>query len=534
VFAGIIASPGCDELFNALPGGSGGSNIFNPTTDPDPLTVVANDSIFSTVERTETLTAEASGGVPPYFYRWNVEQVPDDPEDLLDGMIPIVINATQPEVETLPFEVGRYVYRVRVTDSAGTVETAFVIIDVGPTPLEVEIVEANDEGDPLTRTASEPFTLTVEANMGDEFTFAWRQLDGPDVEFENEDEATVRITAIEPGQIRIGVTVFTVDTPPQGDTADILIDIESGDSFLVRVDTPDLLLQNEPGTLLANLTNDSIDADSLDYEWEILSNVDADLSSPNSRETSLVSRSLTTVNLRVTASGMVNSTFRSATQDVGVVVLPDLKPEFRMIIKSANEEVNGQIIFELDAESAPKTVANIVRYIDAGFYTNVLFHRLALDGGDPFVTQFGGFTVDDEEEGGVSRKDPIFDPVESENESTIGNTRSTVGLALTGGNPNSGTSQIFINVKDNTFLDNQGFTAFGTIVEGMDLVDLMFDFETDAATVDGGSTISDVPVVPITIADFRRFIVTEDSDRPEGFLDENATGNAFSKTAPDS
>jgi peptidyl-prolyl cis-trans isomerase A (cyclophilin A) len=125
----------------------------------------------------------------------------------------------------------------------------------------------------------------------------------------------------------------------------------------------------------------------------------------------------------------------------------------------------GDIVLELDATKAPKTVDNFVQYVKAGHYDGTIFHRVIAN----FMIQGGGMTADRKEK---STRAPI--PLESR--SGLVNARGTVAMARTF-DPNSATAQFFINVKDNDFLnaaqarDGNGYAVFGKVVSGMDVVD---------------------------------------------------------------
>lgn len=123
----------------------------------------------------------------------------------------------------------------------------------------------------------------------------------------------------------------------------------------------------------------------------------------------------------------------------------------------------GDVVIELDAAKAPKTVDNFVQYVKSGHYSGTVFHRVI----DGFMIQGGGMTADMTEK---STRPPIV--LESRNGLT--NARGTIAMARTS-NPNSATSQFFINVKDNDMLNSDksrdGYAVFGKVVQGMDVVD---------------------------------------------------------------
>ena len=154
----------------------------------------------------------------------------------------------------------------------------------------------------------------------------------------------------------------------------------------------------------------------------------------------------------------------------------------------------GQIVLSLDSERAADTVANFLRYVDDGFYDGddgagaTIFHRVI----PGFMIQGGGFTVNGQQKA-------TYPPVAHEGGNGISNLRGTIAMARTS-DPNSATSQFYINHVDNPPLDyvspqSPGYVAFGRVVEGMDAVDAIAQVETGAM---------DVPVQVVTIDDVRR------------------------------
>jgi peptidyl-prolyl cis-trans isomerase A (cyclophilin A) len=125
----------------------------------------------------------------------------------------------------------------------------------------------------------------------------------------------------------------------------------------------------------------------------------------------------------------------------------------------------GEIVLQLDAAKAPKSVENFVRYAKDGHYDGTVFHRVIED----FMIQGGGFTPD------MTQK-PTRGPIPLESRNGLTNQRGTVAMARTM-DPNSATAQFFINLKDNAFLDaansrdGNGYAVFGKVVSGMDVVD---------------------------------------------------------------
>lgn len=147
----------------------------------------------------------------------------------------------------------------------------------------------------------------------------------------------------------------------------------------------------------------------------------------------------------------------------------------------------GEIFIELNNELAPISTANFVRYAEEGFYNETIFHRVISN----FMIQGGGFDKD------MKQKTP-HEGIENEWKNGLSNKRGTIAMARLGGQANSGTSQFFINVADNGFLDQprdgSGYAVFGKVVKGMDVVDAIRVVRTTQKGHHG-----DVPVEPVMI-----------------------------------
>lgn len=147
----------------------------------------------------------------------------------------------------------------------------------------------------------------------------------------------------------------------------------------------------------------------------------------------------------------------------------------------------GDIVLELDAAKAPKTVENFVQYVKDKHYDGTVFHRVI----DGFMIQGGGFTAD------MTQK-PTRAPIPLESRNGLTNSRGTIAMARTS-NPNSATAQFFINVVDNAMLnapnpDGYGYAVFGKVVTGMDVVD-----KIKAVPVGNKGGHQNVPNAPVTI-----------------------------------
>ena len=147
----------------------------------------------------------------------------------------------------------------------------------------------------------------------------------------------------------------------------------------------------------------------------------------------------------------------------------------------------GEFVVELDPEKAPKTVENFLQYVNDKHYDGTVFHRVI----DNFMVQGGGFTAE-------MQQKPVRAPVQLEARNGLKNQVGTIAMARTS-DPNSATSQFFINVRDNTSLDapnpdGHGYTVFGKVVSGMDVVSKM-----KAAQTATRGPHQNVPVTPIVI-----------------------------------
>jgi len=151
----------------------------------------------------------------------------------------------------------------------------------------------------------------------------------------------------------------------------------------------------------------------------------------------------------------------------------------------------GDFVIELNAEKAPKTVENFLQYVNDKHYEGTIFHRVI----DGFMVQGGGFTAS------MAQK-PTRGPIALEAANGLRNDRGTIAMARSG-NPNSATSQFFINVVDNAGLnapqpDGFGYAVFGKVSSGMETIDKIRTLPTGTK-----AGMQNVPLTPITINSVR-------------------------------
>lgn len=152
----------------------------------------------------------------------------------------------------------------------------------------------------------------------------------------------------------------------------------------------------------------------------------------------------------------------------------------------------GDFVIRLDPGRAPLTVAAFLENVDSGFYEGTIFHRVIAG----FVAQAGGFTED-------MQQKPTETSVVNESGNGLSNMRGTVGLARSN-EPHTGTTQFYVNLADNLDLNPRptrwGYAVFGTVEEGMDVVDSI----GHSPTAGGGEFVRNVPMTPIVIERIER------------------------------
>jgi cyclophilin family peptidyl-prolyl cis-trans isomerase len=175
-------------------------------------------------------------------------------------------------------------------------------------------------------------------------------------------------------------------------------------------------------------------------------------------------------------------------QSAGPAPSPSPAASARPVV--ALETSLGTIKIALDRDKAPVTVENFLQYVRSGHYDGTIFHRVIPN----FMIQGGGFDAN-------MKQKPTRPPIKNEARNGLKNRRGTVAMARTN-DPDSATSQFFINVKDNTMLDygmrNAGYAVFGEVVEGMDVVERILAVPTTTRPPH-----ADVPRMPVVIKSAR-------------------------------
>ena len=416
----------------------------------DELQVTATADPAAVVERgSTTLSADVSGGVDPLVYRW----------DQNGGPAEITLtSAREATTATGIFETpGLYVFRVTVTEGTGTVGEDFVRVNVA---AGVTVSVTSESSEIFEGASATLAAVTTDGTAP--FTFAWSRDRGPqelDLSAETETEM------VTPALTEVGTYAFRVTvTDSAGFTATDTVEVKVQSSL--EVEAPTLATVGEAvdltSTLLADFTG-------VTFAWEVTQG-EAAIENPTEATASLTASRGETLNVKLTMTlpGDADPSVE-VTREVEIVAIESARP------RVAFETNFGSFTMELDADAAPAYVANFLAYVDEGFYDGLLFHRNACSenadtgGGDPFVLQGGGYERSGTD---VELKDPTRDPVPGEPENGLSNgTKYSVSMALSRGDADSAETQFFINLDDNSFLDDQGFRVFAFVVTGKDVID---------------------------------------------------------------
>jgi cyclophilin family peptidyl-prolyl cis-trans isomerase len=163
----------------------------------------------------------------------------------------------------------------------------------------------------------------------------------------------------------------------------------------------------------------------------------------------------------------------------------------------------GTIKIQLDDGHAPITVKNFLDYVDDKHYDGTIFHRVI----ESFMIQGGGFKPELKNANNIdaikASEKKTRAPIKNEAPNGLSNTRGTIAMARTN-DPDSATAQFFINVEDNSRLDQPRYCVFGKVIEGMDVVDKIRKVKTKSLIIQGQRAMSDIPVEDVVIKSVRR------------------------------
>ncbi len=336
-----------------------------------------------------------------------------------------------------------------------------------------------------------PAALSATASRGHPpYLLRWNQDAGPEeLELTGLTAATL---ATEPLTVAGRYVFRVVATDRQGFHATDFVAVEVLPAVVASAS--ELIIVGDPSDLVATLDESFPD---LELRWEVVRG-EGTIADETVAVTTLTAAAGETLEVVLTVT--LPSTGAEpvlTTREFEIVAVYDLTP--RVLI----ETTLGDFTIELDGEAAPLHTANFLAYVDDGFFAGLLFHRVVCaedeETGEcePFVIQGGGYERVGSE---LELKEPTRDAVPSEAENGLSNGELySVSLAQSGSDPDSGTTQFFINLdEDNLSLDEQGFTVFGMVAEGTDVVDLIAAVETTDNPVIGFGETS-LPVEDVII-----------------------------------
>ena len=260
--------------------------------------------------------------------------------------------------------------------------------------------------------------------------------------------------------------------------------------------TGNIVLKNATGTIIA--TYDAATSSNLTINGSTLTiNPTADLAYSTGYKVELASGSVKDL------AG--NSYVGTTTYNFTTVAAPDLTPPVApKLITSAGfnflidpqvtmQTTLGTVVFELNPEQAPVTVANMLAYVNSAFYDNTLFHRVI----PGFMVQGGGLTT------GLASKPPTYSAIALESNNGLSNLRGSIAMARTSV-ADSATTQFFVNQVDNIFLDyssaaSPGYAVFGKVMSGLSVIDSIAQVATTTV-----GPYANVPITDITITSLRQ------------------------------
>jgi cyclophilin family peptidyl-prolyl cis-trans isomerase len=309
-----------------------------------------------------------------------------------------------------------------------------------------------------------------------------------------EDVSTVGVTPTAAGRVELEVEV-TDEATGQIAGATHTVSVTQAEAVQVSASSSSPLVRvGDEVTLTASVEGDSA---AIEYAWEVLEGPGT-IADPTAAEATLTATAGASIRVQVSVTVPDEPAARTGSAEV-VVVSYEAASGDRPEVAIGVQDI-GTIGLALEVDAAPKTVANFLQYVDEGFYDGVLFHRVVPD----FVIQGGGYRPLGDE---LETLEPTRPPVESEAPNGLSNIRATVAMALVGSDADSGDTQFFINLDDNSSLDEgpPPFTVFAEVIgDGMDVVDQIAAVETDSR-----SGLNDVPVENVVMTSIRRVVPDE-------------------------
>ncbi|UCG17827.1 MAG: peptidylprolyl isomerase [Phycisphaerales bacterium] len=440
--------------------------------------VAGPESLTVGQEGTYSATPDAEG---EFSYAWEVITTNGPPGDVVTLGPP-----DEAETTAVAAEAGSFIFRATVTsDDTGEVGSGQITVVITEAPELGVTIEGPESG--VVGTKFE-LSAVVEEAIGN-LAYEWRVTSG-EADLEDEDQATVGVTPTAAGTVELEVEV-TDEATGQTAGATHTVSVAQTEALQVSASSSSPLLRvGDEVTLSASVEGDS---DTIDYAWEVLDGPGT-IANPTVAEATLTATAGATIRVQVSVTVPDETEARTGSAEV-VVVSYEAESGDRPEVAIAVQNI-GTVGLALEVDAAPKTVANFLQYIDEGFYDGVLIHRVV----PGFVIQGGGYRPAGDE---LEKLEPTRPPVESEAPNGLSNIRATVAMALVGDDADSGDTQFFINLDDNSSNLDEGpppFTVFAEVIDGgMDVVDQIAAVETGSR-----SGLNDVPIENVVMTSIRR------------------------------
>jgi len=387
---------------------------------------------------------------------------------------------------------GRYLVRLTVTDDRGGSASTTSTVTANTPPVASFTSTADQDGGGMTIPQSFTFDGSGSSDAdGTVQSFRWTFGDGS----AEATGAVVQHVFPNPGEFTVTLTV--TDNLDGTDSEAQVIDATGTDPFISMASTN------------VGVVNTSVTVELTGFNFS---------ANPTIRLTSASHPDIVASNVVFQSETRVDVTFDLNGAPLGVrnIVLTDtaartttLTNGLKVVTATRVRLVTslGDIVLELDPVAAPNTVANFFGYVSDGFYDNTVFHRV-VNTPNPFVIQGGAFeSLGAGADPRLTEKTP-GPAIDSEANNGLSNVRGTIAMALRGQDANSATDQFFINVDDNTNLDNgpPPFTVFGSVVEGLAVVDAIVAVPVETVNVralQNGELVTtsfqNVPVTDVTV-----------------------------------
>ena len=463
-------------------------------SDPGELSVLVSGATSLQSGESAFLTANVTGETGDPTYSWEIIEG--------DGDLGDPTGSGTTVTPTLGFE-GTLIVGITVTDDAADMEATAqheIVVSIGDFSLTLDIPDIGVAGE------QSPLAGIVLGAPG-ELDYDWILLSAPPGGgLANFNCPEVWVASTFPGTVDFRLTVFDRQTGEELGTTDGSLEFEESldDGFAVTVlSAPPLPAPGEPVNLVASVEGGATD---ISYSWTLVEG-SGQFDDPNSPTPTFTPDELGTTQVRVSVLGTGAGGIQLVSTDAYITTISAPNPEVVM-----NIEGFGDVRIQLDSTLAPTSTANFLSYADQGFYDGLVFHRVQTIENVflPSFIQGGAFDQD------LQRVD-VHEPILSESANGLSNVRGTVATVLPNGLSGSATSWFNINVEDNSALLDEAETGiagpavFGTVIEGLELIDAINLLEVAELCGDFRTGFASAPAETVIIISVRR---VDETDEP--------------------